>query len=53
MLEVMERKIHGPLKCGSNIFETKRNFTICECTLWADECHFLLVFGFDLDLIIS
>jgi hypothetical protein len=52
MLEVMKRKIHGPLK-GGNMFETKRYFTICECTPWADECRFVLVFGFDLNLVIS
>jgi hypothetical protein len=53
MLEVMESKRHGPLKGGSSIFETKRHFMICECTPWANECHFVLVFVFDLDLIIS
>ena len=53
MLEVMERKIHGLLKGRSNIFETKRHLTIRECTPWTDECRFVLVFGFDLYLVVS
>jgi hypothetical protein len=53
MLEVMERKRHGLLKGGSIIFENKRHLTIRECTPWTDECCFVLVFGFDLDLVIS
>jgi hypothetical protein len=39
MLEVMERKIHGPLKGGSNIFETKRHVMIHECTPWNEQGH--------------
>jgi hypothetical protein len=53
MFEVMKRKIHGPLESGSSIFKAKRHLTIGECTPWANECHFVLVFRFDLDLIIS
>jgi hypothetical protein len=53
MLKVMERKRHGPLKGRSSIFETKRHLTIRECTPWTDECHFVLVFGFDLYLVVS
>jgi hypothetical protein len=53
MLDIMKIKIHGPLEGGSSIFKTKRHFTIRECTPRINECHFVLVFGFDLDLIIS
>jgi hypothetical protein len=53
MLEIMESKRHGPLKGRSSIFETKRHLTIRECTPWTNECRFVLVFGFDLYLIIS
>ena len=53
MLKVMERKRHGLLKGRTNIFETKGHITIRECTPWIDECCFVLVFGFDLYLVIS
>jgi hypothetical protein len=53
MLEIMERKRHGPLKGLSGIFETKGYLTIHECSPWKNECRFVLVFGFDLYLIIS
>jgi hypothetical protein len=33
MFEVVKRKRHGPLESGSNILETKRNFSIGECTV--------------------
>jgi hypothetical protein len=53
MLEIMERKMHGPLKGRSSSFENKGHLTIRECTPWTNECHFVLVFKFDLYLIIS
>jgi hypothetical protein len=53
MLEIMESKRHGPLEGNSNIFETKRHLTIGKCTPWIDESCFMLVFRFDLYLIIS
>ena len=53
MLEIMKIKRHGPLKGGTNIFKTKKHLTICECTPRTNECRFVLVFGFDLDLIVS
>jgi hypothetical protein len=52
MLEIMERKRHGSLKGHSSIFETKGHLTIRECTPWTNECRFVLVFEFDLYLII-
>ena len=53
MFEVMKRKIHGPLESGSNILETKRHFLIGECTPRTNECRFVLVLRFDLDLVIA
>ena len=53
MLEIMKGERYGPLECGSNIFKTKRHLTICECTPQTNECRFVLVFEFDLDLIVS
>jgi len=52
MFEVMERKMHGPLKGHSNIFETKRHLLISECTQRKDESSFVLVFRLDLYLIL-
>jgi hypothetical protein len=53
MFEVVKHKRHGPLESGSNILETKRHFSTGECTPWTNECRFVLVLRFDLDLIIS
>jgi hypothetical protein len=53
MLEIVKGKRHGLLECGSSIFKTKGHLAICECTPRTNECHFVLVFGFDLDLIVS
>jgi hypothetical protein len=53
MFEVVERKIHGPLKSSSIIFQTKKHLLISEFTLWKNESGFVLVFGFDLYLIVS
>ena len=48
----MESKRHGLLEGSSSIFETKRHLTIGKCTPWTNECSFVLVFEFDLYLII-
>jgi hypothetical protein len=53
MFEVMKHKIHGPLESGSSVLETKRHFSIDECTPRTNECRFVLVLGFDLDLVIA
>jgi hypothetical protein len=53
MLEIVKGKRHGPLECGSSIFKTEGHLTICECTPWKNECRFVLVFRFDLNLIVS
>ena len=53
MFEVMKRKRHRPLESGSNILKAKRHLTIGECTPRTNKCCFVLVFRFDLYLIIS
>ena len=53
MFEVMKCKIHGPLESGSSVLETKRHFSIGECTPRTNECRFVLVLRFDLDLVIA
>jgi hypothetical protein len=53
MFEVMKRKRHGPLESGSGVLETKRHFSIGECTPRTNECHFVLVLRFNLDLVIA
>jgi hypothetical protein len=53
MFEVMKRKRNGPLESGYNILKAKRHLTIGERTPWTNECCFVLVLRFDLDLIIS
>jgi hypothetical protein len=53
MFEIVKRKRHGPLESGSSILETKRHFSIGECTSRTNECRFVLVLGFDLDLVIA
>jgi hypothetical protein len=53
MFEVVERKIHGPLKSSSNISQTKRHLLISECTPQKNESGFVFVFRLDLYLIVS
>ena len=53
MFEVMKRKRHGPLECGCSVLETKRHFAIGEGTPRTNECRFVLVLRFDLDLVIA
>jgi hypothetical protein len=53
MFEVMERKRHGPLKISSSIFQTKKHISIRKFTPWTNESGFVLIFGFDLYLIVS
>ena len=50
--DVMESIRHSPLEGGSNIFEAERHFLIGEGAPRADESCFVLIFGFDLDLVI-
>jgi hypothetical protein len=53
VFEVVERKIHGPLKSSSDIFQTKRHLLIIECTPQTNERGFVLVFGLYIYLILS
>ena len=41
------------LEGGSNIFEAKGHDSVCECAPWGCECHFVMVFFLDLDLVVS
>ena len=49
----MEGKIHCPLKGSPCIFQSKGNFSISECTPRENKSSFMLVFRFDLDLIVA
>ena len=53
MLEVMKHKKHGPLESGSSVLEAKRHFSIGESTPQTNECRFVLVLRFDLDLVVA
>ena len=50
---VMKSKVHGSLKGCPCIFQSKGNFSIRKCTPRANESSFMLVFRFDLDLIVA
>ena len=49
----MEDQGHSPLKSGSDIFKAERHLPICKGTPRTNKCSFMLVLGFDLDLIVS
>ena len=51
--DVMKCIRHGPLESGSNIFKAERHFLISEGAPRANEGGLVLIFGLDLDLIIS
>jgi hypothetical protein len=53
VFEIMKREIHGSLEGGSSIFQAERNFSVCKCAPRTYECRLMLVFGFDLDLVIA
>ena len=50
---IMEGKVHSPLKGCPNIFQSKGHFIVCEGTLRTNEISFMLVFRFYLNLIVS
>ena len=50
---IMKGKIHFPLKGFPNIFQSKGHFSIRECTPRENKSSFMLVFRFDLDLIVA
>ena len=53
MNEIAEAVCHGTFEGGSNIFEAKGHESVCECGPWGCECHFVMVFFPDLDLVVS
>ena len=50
---IVKRKVHGSLKGFPCIFQSKGHFSIRECTPRENKSSFMLVFWFDLDLIVA
>lgn len=53
MFNVVESIEHGSLESGTNIFKTKRQFSISKSTPRTDERSFLLIFWENFNLIVS
>ena len=53
MEEVTEVVCHGVLESGSSVFQAKGHDSVCEGAPWGCECHLVMVFFPDLDLVIS
>jgi hypothetical protein len=53
VFEIMKSKSHGSLEGCSGVFEVERNFLVCKRAPRTYEFHLMLVFGFDLDLVIA
>jgi hypothetical protein len=53
VFEIMKNESHGSLEGCSGIFQAERHFSICKCAPRTYECYLMLVFGFDLDLVIA
>jgi hypothetical protein len=53
VFEVVKSEQHGPLEGGARIIHAKRHLTIREGTPRTNKSHFMLVLGFDLNLIVS
>ena len=51
--DIMESIRHSPLEGSSSIVEAERHFPIGEGAPRADEGYLVLIFGLDLDLVIS
>ena len=51
--KIAEAMRHGTLEGGSSIFEAKGHDSIGECAPWGCECHFVMVFFLNLDLVLS
>ena len=51
--EIIKDQGHGPLKSSSTILKAKRDFLICKSSPRTNKCSFMLILGFDLNLIIS
>ena len=53
LLNIMECLRHGSLKSGSNIFKAEGYFLISEGTPRTNESYLMLIFKFDLDLVVA
>ena len=53
LLNIMECIRHGLLESGSNIFKAEGNFLVSEGTPRTNERNPMLIFGFDLDLVVA
>ena len=49
----METICHGTLEGGSNVLQTKGNYSICECAPRGCECILVTILFPDLNLVIS
>ena len=53
LLNIMECIRHGPLESGSNIFKSEGHFLVSQGTPRTNESRLILIFGFDLDLVVA
>jgi hypothetical protein len=53
VFEIMKSESHGSLEGFSRIFQDERHFLVCKRAPRTYECRLMLVFGFDLDLVIA
>jgi hypothetical protein len=53
ILNIMECIRHGPLESGSSIFKAEGHFLVSEGTPRTNESRLMLIFGFDLDLVVA
>ena len=53
MNEVAEAVYHGTLEGDSSFFHAKGHESIHECAPWGCECHIIMVFFLDIDLVIA
>ena len=47
----MEAVCHGALEGGSSVFQAEGHDLVCEGAPWGYECHLIMVFFLDLDLV--
>jgi hypothetical protein len=53
VFEIMKSESHGSLEGCYSIFQAEWHFLVYKCAPRTYECHLMLVFGFDLDLVIA
>jgi hypothetical protein len=53
VLKIMKSESHGSLEGFSGVFQAERHFSVCKRAPRTHECRLMLVFGFDLDLVIA